>query len=333
MRGIGHATGRRGGAGPTPRTSAAESAAGFASAVGGGIVGGMALRRIVYGDNLAVLGTLADSSVDLIYIDPPFNTGQRQRRQRLRTLRDATGDRLGFQGCRYRTISLGESSFDDAFADYHGFLRPRLMEAWRVLKPSGSLWLHLDYREVHYAKVILDQVFGRASFQNEIIWAYDYGGRPTQRWPAKHDNLLWYSKQPRGYTFNYDDIERVPYLAAKLVGPEKAQRGKTPTDVWWFSIVSPTGHEKTGYATQKPLALLERIVKVHSRPGDLVLDFFAGSGTAGEAAARLGRNFILVDNNLQAVAIMYRRLANYEPELLGCTVEQLAAVPLPVAWR
>ncbi len=291
----------------------------------------MTVRRIVFGDNLAVMRQLPDECVDLVYVDPPFNTGQRMRRVRLRTVRDPAGDRTGFQGQRYRSLLVGESSFEDAFPDYQAFLGPRLEEARRLLKPTGSLWLHLDYRQVHYGRLMLDGIFGRASFQNEVIWAYDYGGRPKRRWPAKHDNLLWYTKDPRRYTFNYDDIDRVPYLAAKLVSPQKAQRGKTPSDVWWFSIVSPTGHEKTGYATQKPLALLERIVRVHSQPGDLVLDFFAGSGTAGEAAARLGRSFILIDSNLQAIAIMARRLAAFSPELVGCTAEDLAAVPLPGA--
>jgi site-specific DNA-methyltransferase (adenine-specific) len=265
--------------------------------------------RIVEGDNLAVLADLPDRSFSLVYIDPPFNTGTRQARTRLQTTRDAEGDRTGFAGERYRTIKLGEQSFADAFDDYLAFLEPRLREAHRVLTDDGSLFLHLDYREVHYAKVLLDQIFGRDCFLNEIVWAYDYGARATKRWSPKHDNILWYVKDPRHYTYRYDDINRIPYMAPSLVGPEKAARGKTPTDTWWNTIVSPTGKEKTGYPTQKPLAILERIVRVHSNPGDRLLDFFAGSGTLGEAAARNGRDAVLVDCNPEAIAVMRRRLA------------------------
>jgi site-specific DNA-methyltransferase (adenine-specific) len=271
--------------------------------------------RILHGDNLAALRAMESGSADLIYIDPPFNTGRRQTRARLKTVRDDAGDRVGFGGRAYRTEKLGESGYDDRFDDFIGFLRPRVEEAYRVLAPAGSFFLHLDYREAHYAKVMLDEVFayagpgsGRACFQNEIIWAYDYGARATRRWPAKHDTILWYTRDPERYTFNLDASDRIPYMAPGLVGTEKAARGKTPTDVWWHTIVSPTGKEKTGYATQKPLGILERIVRVHSNPGDLVLDFFAGSGTTGEAAQRNGRGFLLVDASAEAVRVMEKRL-------------------------
>ncbi len=276
------------------------------------------VRRILFGDNLTWLRTLPDASVDLIYIDPPFNTGQARTYRRLRTVRDEQGDRIGFQQRRYRTQVLGSMQFQDAFDDYLAFLAPRLEEAYRVLKPHGSFFIHLDYREVHYVKVFLDGLFGREAFMNEIIWAYDYGGRSKRRWPAKHDNILWYAKDPRRYTFNYEAIDRIPYMAPNLVGKEKARRGKTPTDVWWMTIVPTTGRERTGYPTQKPLKLLERIIRVHSNPGDVVLDFFAGSGTTGEAAARLGRGFILIDNNPEAIRVMRKRLAPYDPECLAC---------------
>ena len=275
------------------------------------------MRRIVLGDNLEVLAALPDGLARLIYIDPPFNTGKTQARTSLRTVRDEDGDRTGFKGQRYRTEHLGSSAYDDVFDDYLGFLQPRLLEARRLLTPDGSFFFHIDYREAHYCKVLLDGIFGRASFMNEIIWAYDYGGRPKHRWPAKHDTILWYAVDPAGYVYNYDEIDRIPYMAPGLVGAEKAARGKTPTDVWWNTIVSPTGKEKTGYATQKPLGILERIVKVHSEPGDLVLDFFAGSGTTGEAAARNGRDYLLVDCNPQAVQVMARRLEFDAPELVG----------------
>jgi site-specific DNA-methyltransferase (adenine-specific) len=278
----------------------------------------MATRRLILGDNLDVLRKLPDASVDLIYIDPPFNTGKAQKRRRLKTVRDdANGDRTGFKGYRYRTVELGRTGYVDAFDDFLEFLMPRVEEGYRLLKPTGSFFLHIDYREVHYCKVALDQLFGRDCFQNEIIWAYDYGSRSRSRWPAKHDNILWYSKDPSRYSFDYAAMDRIPYMAPRLVGKDKAAKGKTPTDVWWHTIVSPVGSEKCGYATQKPLGILDRIIKVHSRPGDLVLDFFAGSGTTGESAARNGRDFVLIDNNPEALRVMAERLAPFEPECVG----------------
>ena len=275
------------------------------------------MPTIIQDDNLNALRKLEDEAADLVYIDPPFNTGRRQTRSRLQTVHDeAGGDRTGFAGKRYRTIKLGSSSYDDVFDDYLEFLEPRFIEARRVLRPNGSFFLHLDYREVHYAKVLLDRILGRDSFMNEIIWAYDYGARTKKRWSAKHDNILWYAKDPLNYTFNFDEMDRIPYMAPGLVGKEKAARGKTPTDVWWHTIVPPSGKERTGYATQKPLGVIERIVKVHSKPGDLLLDFFAGSGTLGEAALRHGRDFILIDNNPEAVDVMVRRFEPYSDEMI-----------------
>ena len=273
-------------------------------------------NRILHSENLAALRTLPSASVQLIYVDPPFNTGTTQKRSRMKTVRDAAGDRTGFGGRRYRTqkIAGGDASYTDTFDDYIGFLRPRMEEAHRILSATGALFLHIDPREVHYCKVMLDEVFaldggaGRACFQNEIIWAYDYGARATKRWPAKHDNILWYTTDPAHYTFNLEATDRIPYMAPGLVGAEKAARGKTPTDVWWHTIVSPTGKEKTGYPTQKPLGILERIVRVHSNPGDHVLDFFAGSGTTGLAAVRNDRSYLLIDENPEAIALMQKRL-------------------------
>jgi site-specific DNA-methyltransferase (adenine-specific) len=268
------------------------------------------MNRIYFGDNLEVLRGLPNAAVELIYIDPPFNTGKAQTRKSLRTVRTAEGDRVGFQGKRYTTVKLGELEYQDIFDDFLAFLEPRLVEAYRVLKPNGSLYFHIDYREVHYCKVLLDQIFGRSSFLNEIIWAYDYGARNKRKWPTKHDNILWYAKDPANYTFNYDAIERIPYMAPGLVGPEKASRGKLPTDTWWHTIVATNGKEKTGYPTQKPLGILRRIIAASSNPGDTVLDFFAGSGTTGAACLEQGRNFILVDDNPQALAVMANRFGN-----------------------
>ena len=279
------------------------------------------MNRIILADNLDVLPTFPDESFSLIYIDPPFNTGRVQSRTQLKTVRDDAGDRTGFQGARYRSEAIGTHGYDDAFDDYLAFLRPRLEQAHRLLTQTGSLFVHLDAHEVHYAKVMLDGIFGRQHFINEIIWAYDYGGRPKNRWPAKHGTILWYAADPGAYTFNFDAIDRIPYMAPGLVGPEKAERGKTPTDVWWHTIVPTNGKEKTGYPTQKPFGVLNRLIRVHSNPGDTMLDFFAGSGTTGDAAARNGREFTLLDSSLEAAQIMSRRLAFARPECVGFVAE------------
>lgn len=281
------------------------------------IPGGKWVGRVTYGDNLPVLKGIPKESIDLIYIDPPFNTGKTQARLSTRTDLDPEGDRKGFQGRRYRTTVLGRRSFDDDFEDYLAFLAPRLEETHRILATHGTLYFHIDYREVHYCKVLLDQIFGRECFLNEIIWAYDYGGRPKRRWPPKHDNILVYVKDRDAYVFNRDAIERIPYMAPGLVSEAKAARGKLPTDTWWHTIVSPTGKEKTGYPTQKPLGIMRRIVQASSHPGDLVLDFFAGSGTTGVAAHELDRRFWLVDDSPEAIRVMASRLKGAPVEFVG----------------
>jgi len=266
---------------------------------------------VVHADNAEYLATLPDAAFTMIYVDPPFNTGRAQRRQQTTMVRavDGAGDRVGFKGLSYSTVKGMLASYDDAFEDYWDFLVPRLAEAWRLLADDGTLYLHLDYREVHYAKVMLDVLFGRDCFLNEIIWAYDYGARAKRRWPAKHDNILVYVKNPSAYYFNSDEVDREPYMAPGLVTAEKAALGKLPTDVWWHTIVSPTGREKTGYPTQKPEGLLRRAVAASSRKDDWVLDFFAGSGTLGAVAGKLGRRFVCVDRNPQAIEVMRERLA------------------------
>ena len=265
---------------------------------------------VIHGDNLDLIRTLPDASFQLIYLDPPFNTGKKQTRQNVASLRHSGGSRIGFRGSSYTNVRKTVSMFNDDFDDYWGFLEPRLEEAWRLLAPTGTLYLHLDYRESHYAKVLLDALFGRDCFLNEIIWAYDYGARTKSKWPAKHDNILVYVKDPKRYHFNSAEVDREPYMAPTLVSAENAANGKLPTDVWWHTIVSPTGREKTGYATQKPEGVLRRIVQASSNPGDWVLDFFAGSGTLGAVAAQLGRRFVLVDNNAEAISVMAKRLGD-----------------------
>jgi site-specific DNA-methyltransferase (adenine-specific) len=273
-------------------------------------------NKVYFSDNLKALSETPSESVDLIYIDPPFNTGRVQSRKRFRTVQDESGDRVGFAGRTYKSEVLSENGYLDSFDDYTAFLKPRLQEAWRVLKPDGSLYFHIDYREVHYCKVMLDQIFGRENFLNEIIWAYDYGGRAKDRWPAKHDDILYYVKDRQNYTFNREAIDRIPYMAPGLVSKEKVAKGKLPTDTWWHTIVGTNSKEKTGYPTQKPLAIIERILAASSDPGDLVLDFFAGSGTTGAACLKLGRHFILVDNNPQSIEVMKKRFNNEPVEFV-----------------
>ena len=258
-------------------------------------------------DSRQLLPTLPDGLARLIYIDPPFNTGRAQKRTTLKTRRAAQGDRTGFAGKRYVTEAIASHQFTDTFDDYIAFIAPLLEEARRLLAADGTLYFHIDYREVHYCKVLLDRIFGRECFLNEVIWAYDYGARPKTRWPAKHDNILVYVKDPDHYVFNYGALDRIPYMAPGLVGPEKAARGKTPTDTWWHTIVPTNSREKTGYPTQKPLGILRRILRASSDPGDTVLDFFAGSGTTGAACIELGRRFLLVDQNREALSVMARR--------------------------
>ncbi len=269
------------------------------------------IRQIHLEDNLSVLAQMPTESVDLIYIDPPFNTGKAQESKSLRTVRSERGDRTGFKGQRYSSTVISSRRFQDLFEDYLGFLEPRLIEAHRVLARHGTFYLHLDYREVHYCKVLLDSIFGRDQFLNEIIWAYDYGARTKKRWPPKHDNILVYTKDSEAYLFDSDAVDRIPYMAPGLVSPEKAARGKLPTDTWWHTIVPTNSRERTGYPTQKPLGILRRIVQASSRPKSLVLDFFAGSGSTGAACLELDRQFILVDNSPQALEVMAKRFATH----------------------
>lgn len=273
--------------------------------------------NVYFGDNLTVLKTIPDTSVQLIYIDPPFNTGREQQRSKTTTKRNDSGNRIGFKGKRYDTVKSTILSYDDQFANYWEFLEPRLEEAFRVLKKTGTLYLHLDYREAHYAKVLLDALFGPECFLNEIIWAYDYGGKSKSRWPSKHDTILVYVKDPSSYYFDSEAVDREPYMAPGLVTPEKVEKGKLPTDVWWHTIVSPTGKEKTGYPTQKPVGILRRIIQASSKEGDVVLDFFAGSGTTGFVANELGRRFILVDQNPESIEVIKNRLPHGSYRLVG----------------
>ncbi|MGH3090839.1 MAG: DNA-methyltransferase [Gaiellaceae bacterium] len=266
---------------------------------------------VLLGDNLELLPRFADESFQLVYVDPPFNTGRAQVRRTIATVSDEAGDRVGFGGRRYRSTLLSESRYRDSFDDYLAFLEPRLRELRRLLGRTGTLYFHIDYREAHYCKLLLDELFGRECFLNEIVWAYDYGARSKRRWPAKHDTILVYVKDPERYFFDSEAVDREPYMAPGLVTAEKAARGKLPTDVWWHTIVSPTGKEKTGYPTQKPEGLVRRMVQASTRQGDWCLDCFAGSGTLGAVCARLGRRYVLIDTSPEAVETAERRLAPF----------------------
>jgi site-specific DNA-methyltransferase (adenine-specific) len=263
---------------------------------------------VVHGDNLAVLEALPAQAFDLIYMDPPFNTGRAQGRRTWSVAADPSGERVGFGGRRYRSRLLSELRYDDEFGDYLGFLEPRLRRARELLAAHGTLYFHIDYREAHYCKLLLDECFGRDAFLNELIWAYDYGAKPRRRWPAKHDTILVYVRSPGAHLFDADAVEREPYMAPGLVGPEKAARGKRPTDVWFHTIVPTNGSEKTGYPTQKPVGVLRRMVAASSRPGGWCLDPFAGSGTLGAVCRELGRRFVLIDSSPDAIAVMRNRL-------------------------
>jgi site-specific DNA-methyltransferase (adenine-specific) len=264
---------------------------------------------IVQGDNAVALRNLPEAAFDLVYMDPPFNTGRSQARRTLQVSADATnGDRTGFGGRRYRSELLNTLSYEDSFSDYLAFLEPRVARARELLAPDGTLYFHIDYREAHYCKLLLDELFGREAFLNEIIWSYDYGAKPRRRWPAKHDTILVYARTPGAHYFNADAVEREPYMAPGLVGKEKAARGKRPTDVWFHTIVPTNGREKTGYPTQKPEGILRRMVAASSRPGGWCLDPFAGSGTLGAVCRNLGRRFVLIDCSPVALETMRQRL-------------------------
>jgi site-specific DNA-methyltransferase (adenine-specific) len=280
---------------------------------------------VLAGDNQPALDRLPPAMFDLIYMDPPFNTGRAQARHMIAAEHDPSSTRTGFGGRRYRTRLLQSLSYEDEFADYLAFLEPRLTRARDLLAPHGTLYFHIDYREAHYCKLLLDELFGRDAFLNELIWAYDYGAKPRRRWPAKHDTILVYVKNPKNYYFDNATVDREPYMAPGLVTPAKAATGKLPTDVWWHTIVSPTGKEKTGYPSQKPIGVLRRIVKASSREGDWCLDFFAGSGTLGAAALELGRRCVLCDSNPEAVEVMERRLG-----LSVCEVPAAPAAAVPL---
>ncbi len=249
------------------------------------------LGTVIHAEALDAMRNMADGSFDMVYSDPPFGTGQ---------------ERVMLRKREGKVIS--KISYNDRYEDYLAFLRPHLEEMHRVLKATGTLYLHLDCRWSHYAKVMLDEVFGPECFLNEVIWAYDYGGRGKRCWPQKHDNVLVYVKTPGEHVFEWDAIDRIPYMAPGLQkDPARAASGKVPTDVWWMSIVGTQSKERNGYPTQKPVKLIERAILASCPQGGTVLDPFAGSGTTGQAALNLSRPFTLVDLSPWAIEVMQER--------------------------
>jgi len=278
---------------------------------------------VIAGDNAVALAKLPEQRFDLVYLDPPFNRGRSQARHTFQSQRSDQGDRLGFGGRRYRSRLLRTLSYQDEFADYLQFLAPRLERCRELLAAHGTLYFHIDYLQAHYCKLLLDEIFGRQAFLNELIWAYDYGAKPRRRWPAKHDTILVYVRTPGAHHFDADAVEREPYMAPGLVSAEKAARGKRPTDVWFHTIVPTNGSEKTGYPTQKPEGVLRRMVAASSRPGAWCLDPFAGSGTLGAVCRTLGRRYVLIDSNPAAVEVMGERLQ--EPHGGGAVQDPVVA--------
>lgn len=239
-----------------------------------------------------LMSELSEGSIDLIYADPPFGTNNRQR--------------------------SGDLSYSDSFDDYVQFIKEHAAHLQRVLNDSGTAYVHLDYRWVHYAKVELDLTFGRENFLGEIVWSYNFGGRGKNFFAKKHDTILVYAKQKGHHVFNYDDIDRIPYKAPEMqyVGRsrEEAERriaaGQVPTDVWDIPIIGTNSRERVGYPTQKPTSLIRRIVVASSPVGGVVLDPFCGSGTTAIVAASVGRRFIVCDKSEDAVRVTGERLTH-----------------------
>lgn len=260
-------------------------------------------HSVIHSTAIDVLINTPESSIDLVYVDPPFGTGQ------LQTLnRKKNGNVVGSFG------------YDDPNVDYVEWLKTHVEAIRHVLKPMGTLYLHLDHHWVHYAKVMCDEVFGRQCFLNEVIWSYDFGGRGKRSWPKKHDSILVYVKDADQYVFNWDDIDRIPYKAPEMqrVGrtPEEAAvrilAGKVPTDVWEMSIVGTNSKERLGWPTQKPVKLIERAIVASSPIDGVVMDVFAGSGTTGQAAHNRGRRFVLVDRHPLAIEMMRERFRDLD---------------------
>jgi site-specific DNA-methyltransferase (adenine-specific) len=273
----------------------------------------MQTNCVHHGQALNFLQSLDDSSIDLIYTDPPFGTGDMQTMSRKKA----------------GTV-ISKIEYSDKFSNYMEFLEPHLWEMHRVLKDTGTMYLHLDWRWVHYAKVVCDEIFGYDNFLNEIIWSYNFGGRGKDRFPQKHDTILVYAKELGKHTFNWDDIDRIPYAAPALQyagrTKEEAEKriaeGQVPTDVWSMSIVGTASKERIGYPNQKPLKLIKRIIAASSNPNDIVIDPFVGSGSTAGAAIEMDRRFIVNDASQHAIDTMKKRFANNSVNFVDNTGEK-----------
>jgi len=240
--------------------------------------------RLLQGDALEVTRALDPDSVDLVYLDPPFFTGRR-----------LVGAKRGGR----KAAAFADQWHGDLDA-YLAWLELRCAALREVLAPTGSIYVHLDWHAVHYAKVMLDRVFGQDAFLNEIVWLYGLGGSSPRRWPRKHDTLLWYARGPDG---QYFQAPRIPATSARMRGLTK----KAP-DWWNIPSLNNMAKERLGYPTQKPEALLERIVVSSSPPGGLVFDPCCGSGTTAAVAERTGRRWIASDLSPDAVRVTHERL-------------------------
>ena len=268
----------------------------------------MNLNVVHKAEAIHFLESIPDESVDLIYTDPPFGTGDKQQLNR-----------------KSKGVIVSKLSYDDKFEDYVDFLSRHLVHMRRILKQSGTMYLHLDWRWVHYAKVECDKIFGVRNFLNHVVWSYNFGGRGRDRWPQKHDDILVYTKSCGDHLFNWDEIDRIPYAAPELqfVGRSKEEAekriatGQVPTDVWSMSIVGTASRERVGYPSQKPLKLVKRVIRASSPHRGLVVDPFAGSGTTAVAALESGRDFLVCDRSEEAINVMKDRLTDSKVEFLG----------------
>ena len=283
-------------------------------------------NSLILGENLASMSALLgeyEGRIDLIYADPPFFTNRRF------TARVGRGE----DSRRPQNWKLAEG-YPDHWEDldaYLDMLYPRLHLMHRLLSPTGSLYLHLDWHANAYARLLLDEIFGPDRLLNEIAWVY-HGPSPIRSaFNRKHDIILAYTRS-KDYTFNADDV-RQPYdqntvktfASSRKAGFGKIpdlERGKVPEDWWYFPVVARLHQERTGYPTQKPEALLERIIRASSNPGDWVADFFCGSGTTPQVAARLGRRFIAADVSVRAIQTARSRLVGRPGDPFSVQVER-----------
>lgn len=275
--------------------------------------------EILQGDNLILMQQLIDAGVevDLVYIDPPYGIKVDEKFGML-----AWKDVFEPKNRVDEIINI-ELLCSKGECNYLRWLYPRLVLLKELLSERGSIYLHIDWHAGHYVKLIMDDIFGKENFRNEIVWCYRQGGRSQSNYSQKHDTIYWYSKSNSQWVFNGDSV-RVPYegtggyqtsgkgvvINGKVYKPNEL--GKIPEDWWDIPAIPPMSMERIGYATQKPEALLERIIKGSSNEDSIVLDVFGGSGTTAAVAERLGRRWIIIDNNPEAIEIITKRIKKWK---------------------